>query len=252
MTAPPCGRRQSSASGFLWRWCDELAQLPDYSCDVLTAHFLVLPVGDEYLFAHALIRDGVYASLTRGRRAELHRAAAKWYGDRDPALCAEHLDRAEAPEAPRAYLDAAMAQATSLHPERALALATRGAALAKDPDDIVALNMLCGRLHCESGAGQPAIDAYEQALAAARHPAERCRALIGIAAGHRLIAGVEPAFAALAEAETLSQGLARESCELHYIRGNLAFAQGDIAACRTAASGRAWRSRNRSASRCGR
>ena len=53
-----------------------LAQLPDYSCDVLVAHFLVRPEGDEFLFAHALIRDGVYASLTRARRAELHRAAA--------------------------------------------------------------------------------------------------------------------------------------------------------------------------------
>ena len=211
----------------------ELAQLPDYSCDVLTAHFLVLPVGDEYLFAHALIRDGVYASLTRTRRAELHRAAAKWYGERDPALVAEHLDRADAPEAPRAYLVAAVAQAAAFQPERALALAERGASLAKVPDDIVALNMLRGRLHCESGAGQRAIEGFEAALGAAQLPAERCRALIGIAAANRLLSGAEQAFAALAEAETLSQGLARESSELHYIRGNLEFARGDIAACRS-------------------
>jgi class 3 adenylate cyclase len=97
----------------------ELAQMPHYTCDVLTDHFLVVPAGDEYLFAHALIRDGVYASLTRARRSELHRAAAKWYGDRDPALVAEHLDRADAPEAPRAYLGAALAQAAALQPERA-------------------------------------------------------------------------------------------------------------------------------------
>ena len=51
----------------------KLAQLPDYECDRLVAQFLVRPEGDEYLFAHALIRDGVYASLTRARRAELHR-----------------------------------------------------------------------------------------------------------------------------------------------------------------------------------
>ena len=211
----------------------ELAQMPDYSCDVLMAHFLVLPAGDEYLFAHALIRDGVYASLTRARRADLHRAAAKWYGARDPALVAEHLDRGDAPEAPRAYLDAALAQATALQPERALALAERGASLAKNPHDVVALNMLRGRLHCESGAGQRAIEAYDAALAAAQLPAERCRALIGIAAGNRLLSRAEQAFAALAEAETLSQGLARESSELHYIRGNLEFAHGDIAACRS-------------------
>ncbi len=83
-------------------------------------------------------------------------------------LVAEHLDRADAPEAPRAYLDAALAQAAALQPERALALAERGAALAKVPDDVVALNMLRGRLRCESGEGQPAIDAYRVALGCAR------------------------------------------------------------------------------------
>ncbi len=213
----------------------QLARLPDYSCDVPVAHFLVRPEGDEFLFAHALIRDGVYASLTRARRAELHRAAADWYGERDPALRAEHLDRAEAPEAPRAYLDAAFAQSAALQPERALALVERGAALAREPGDVVALNMLRGRLRCESGEGRPAVDAYEVALAATRKAADRCRALIGIAAGHRLLTGVDAALAALAEAEPLARadGLARELSELHNTRGNLYFARGDIAACRS-------------------
>jgi len=210
-----------------------LAQLPDYSCDALVAHFLVRPEDEEFLFAHALIRDGVYASLTRVRRADLHRAAANWYGERDPGLRAQHLDRAEAPEAPRAYLDAALAQAAALQPERALALAERGAALAKGPEDVVALNMLRGRLRCESGEGRPAIDAYEVALAAAQRPADRCRALLGIAAGQRLIASLEEALAALAAAEPLAHapGLESELAELHYTRGNLYFARGDIAAC---------------------
>ncbi|HVN34962.1 MAG TPA: adenylate/guanylate cyclase domain-containing protein, partial [Casimicrobiaceae bacterium] len=141
-----------------------LAQLPDYRCDALVAQFLVRPEGDEFLFAHALIRDGVYASLTRARRAELHRAAADWYGERDLALRAEHLDRAEASEAARAYLAAATAEAAALHPDRALALTERGAALAKDPGDVVAINLLRGRLHCESGEGRPATEAFRAAL----------------------------------------------------------------------------------------
>ncbi len=210
----------------------ELAQLPDFSCDVLMAHFLVLPEGDEYpVRARADPRRRLRVAHPR-RRAELHRAAARWYGERDPVLVAEHLDRAEAPEASKAYLAAASAQAAALQPERALALAERGAALAKSPDDIVALNMLRGRLRCESGEGQPAIDAYEAALAATRQPADRCRALIGIAAGHRLISGSDAAFEALAEAEPLARGLAHELCEIHYMRGNLHFARGDIPACR--------------------
>ncbi len=211
-----------------------LARLPEYAGDALVAHFLVRPEGDEFLFAHALIRDGVYASLTRVRRAELHRAAAQWYGERDPVPRAEHLDRAEAPEAPRAYLDAALAQAAALQPERALALADRGAALATNADDVLALSMLRGRLHCESGEGGPAVDAYGVALAAAQRPADRCRALLGIAAGQRLLTGVDAALAALAEAEPLARahGLVRELAELHYTRGGLHFARGDNSACR--------------------
>ena len=110
-----------------------LTAAPDYDCGVLLAGSLVRPDGEEFLFAHALIRDGIYASLTRTRRAELHRAAASWYGERDPTLHAEHLDRAEAPEAARAYFAAAQAQSAALHPEQALALAERGAALAREP-----------------------------------------------------------------------------------------------------------------------
>src|SRR4030095_12059117 len=98
-----------------------LIAAPDYDCAALLAASLVRPDGEELLFAHALIRDGVYASLTRPRRTELHRAAATWYGELDPALTAEHLDRAEAPEAVQAYLAAARAQSEALHSERALA-----------------------------------------------------------------------------------------------------------------------------------
>jgi class 3 adenylate cyclase/tetratricopeptide (TPR) repeat protein len=212
-----------------------LAQLPDYECDRLIASFLVRPEGDDYLFAHALIRDGVYTSLTRARRAELHRVAADWYGTRDLALRAEHLDRAETPEAPRAYLEAALAQSAVLRPERALVYAERGAMLAREPTDVVALNMLCGKLCCESGEGKPAVEAYGNALGAAQAPEDRCRALMGIAAGQRLLAGIDAAMAALDEAEPLARanGLTRELAELHYLRGNLSFARGDLAACQT-------------------
>jgi len=208
---------------------------PDYDCAALLAASLVRPEAEEFLFAHALIRDGVYASLTRPRRAELHRAAAAWYGERDPTLRAEHLDRAEAPEAPQAYLAAARAQSTELHPERAIALAERGASIAREPDDVVALNLLCGRLHFEIGEGTPAIAAYEAALGAATGPADRCRARLGIAAGHRLLANFDAAFAALDAAEPLAREheLTRERAELHYTRGNLHFARSEAATCRT-------------------
>jgi len=211
-----------------------LANLPDYACDNLLAHSLVRTEGDEFLFGHALIRDGIYASLTRTRRAELHRTAAGWFGERDPSLCAMHLDRGDAPEAAQAYLVAARAQAAGLQLESALTLADRGAVLAKAAGDIFALNMLRGELLRETGAGAPAVEAHHAALGAARDPAERCRALLGVAAGQRLITGIDEALAALAEAEPIARatGLTRELMELHSTRGNLYFALGCVAECR--------------------
>ncbi len=212
-----------------------LCQLPEVACEGLVAHRLVRPEGDEWMFSHALIRDGVYASLTKARRGALHRTAAAWFAERDPVLHAEHLDRAEAPEAAQAYLQAARAEAAALKQEHAIALARRGAALARERGDAYALNVLLGNLLRYAGAGTPAVEAYRAALVAADGPAERSDALLGIAAGHRLIGGIDEALGALAEAEPLvrEHGLVRQLTELHYTRGNLCFAQGHIDACRS-------------------
>ena len=212
----------------------ELAGLPDYDCAPLLAHHLVRVDGEDFLFAHALIRDGVYASLTRARRNALHVAAGAWYGERDLALRAEHLDRGESPDAPQAFWRAARAQAVALHPERALALADRGAALAQAPRDICALNLLRSELLREIGDGKLAGEASHAALAAAHSPAERCAAMVGVAASHRLTGEVDAALATLAEAETIAAaaGLAEDLIAIHYLRGNLHFARGRIVECR--------------------
>ena len=90
----------------------DLIDRPSYTCIGPIAHFLVRPQAEGFLFAHALIREGVYDSLLQARRRELHRRAAAWYQARDLVLCAEHLDRADDPRAPRASLEAARAQAS--------------------------------------------------------------------------------------------------------------------------------------------
>ena len=109
-----------------------LTGAPDYDCGALLAGSLVRPDGEEFLFAHALIRDGIYASLTRTRRAELHRAAALWSATRsDVARGAPRSRRSAGSRA--GVLRRAQAQSAALHPEQALALAERGAALAREP-----------------------------------------------------------------------------------------------------------------------
>ena len=61
-----------------------------YDCTALVAQYLVRPEGSDYLFAHALIQEGVYSFLLQTRKHELHRRAANWFADHDPLLFAEH------------------------------------------------------------------------------------------------------------------------------------------------------------------
>jgi ATP/maltotriose-dependent transcriptional regulator MalT len=91
-----------------------------------------------------------------------------------------------------------------------------------------------GDLQLDAGRGTEALEAYLQALTVAGEDADRCRALLGCAASNRLIARVDDAFSGLAEAEPLAvaRGDDRALAEIHYLRGNLHFAQGHLAECR--------------------
>jgi class 3 adenylate cyclase/tetratricopeptide (TPR) repeat protein len=194
---------------------------------------MIRPDGAELLFAHALVRDGVYSSITHERRRTLHRAAADWYADRDFVLRAEHLERANDPSAAQAYGAAARAQALDYHYDRALALAQRGRAIATEQVDQFALDTLQGEYLREAGRAQDSLKAFELALSETASAVEKCRAYIGIAAANRVLSRTEPALSALAAAQQLAEdgGLVLERSQIHYYRGNLFFAQGDAAAC---------------------
>ena len=189
---------------------------------------------DQMMFTHALIRDGAYASLLHSARRDLHLAAARWYENRDPALHAEHLDRAEDAGAAQAYLAAARFEMTALRVDTALALALRGARLAAQPGVRHALAMLEGEIHREAGRGSKALAAFERARDCAGNDSERCAAWIGIASVHRLTSDVALGLAALDAALPLSEasGDARERAHVHYLRGSLRFTAGDIERCR--------------------
>src|ERR1700730_3028026 len=80
-----------------------LVRNPNFVPDTLLRHQMIRPDGAEFLFAHALVRDGVYSSLTHERRRAMHRAAAAWHADLAVRLRAEHLERASDPGAAGAY-----------------------------------------------------------------------------------------------------------------------------------------------------
>jgi class 3 adenylate cyclase/tetratricopeptide (TPR) repeat protein len=211
-----------------------LLQEPNFVCDTLVRNALLRPVPDGLLFAHALVREGIYGSLTNARKREPHAAAAAIFAD-DPVLRAEHLDRAGSADAPQAYVAAARLQANLFRHDQAITLAARGLALASTGKDAFELAILLGDLQQDSGRGTEALEAYQRALSEAGVAADHCRALIGCAAANRLTARVDDAFSALAEAEPLANELgdSRAVAEIHYIRGNLHFARGQLVECRT-------------------
>ncbi len=210
-----------------------LVRNPDFLPATLLRHQMIRPDGAELLFAHALVRDGVYSSLTHERRRALHRAAADWYAPRDAVLRAEHLERANDPSAAQAYRAAANAQALDYHYDRALALAERGRAIATMPADQFGLDALRGEYLREAGRAPDSLEAFERALSEAQSPLESCRAYIGITAADRILSRTEPALSALAQAQLLADAdcLEIERAQIHYYRGNILFAQGDAAGC---------------------
>ena len=213
-----------------------LLEKADYVTDRLVSRLLVRPQqasADVFLFTHALIRDAIYDTLLRSRRRELHRRAAEWYADRDPVLHAEHLDRAEDPEAARAYLAAARSLVAEYRQETALQLVERGLALAADRTDRFALICLQGEILHDVGAMPEAGRAYRAALDAAADDRERCAAWLGLAAVKRVTDDLRGALADLEQAEVvaLRDQLLAEQARIHFLRGNLCFPRGDLDGC---------------------
>ena len=205
----------------------------DYDCQGLIQRSLVRPEGDDYLFDHALVQEGVYGSLLKNRRAELHRQAAAFFGTHEPVLRAGHLDRAGDPAAASAYLEAAGAQAAMLHFEAALRLADRGLELSDEPAVVCDLKRLRGDALRNTGATGELIAAFEAALKTADSDERRCLSLIGMAEGLRVTDRHAKALEVLgdAEAAAIEAGLVSARARIHYLRGNIYFPMGNIDGC---------------------
>ena len=186
----------------------------------------------SYLFTHALIQGGVYASLLKAQRIQLHRRAAEWYQDRDSILRAEHLDRAGDGIAVDAYFQAAQREAFLYRPERALQLVGRGLEIAPT-DESFALRCLRGELLSIHGDIQESIETYREALEVASGEAGRCDAWIGMAEGLAATGDHREALKVLAQAlEVASEHqLLLEQARIHRIIGNVHFFRGEIDAC---------------------
>ena len=204
-----------------------------YACGELARRHLVRLDGAQVAFAHALIRDGVYASLTHERRAQLHRAAASLFAERDPAVQAEHLERAVDAGAPAAYLRAAKAEAGLLHMTAALGLAERGLAVARTASDVFGLAIQAGTLQRDLGRGEPALASFSKAHDASADDRQRAAAMIGMASANRLLGRVAVGLQLAATLGPMVEQLGDDlmAAEFFFLRGNLAFADADLALC---------------------
>lgn len=211
-----------------------LIDVPDYVCDGLVANALVLPEGEDFLFAHALIQESVYSISLRSRRRALHQRAAQWFAPSDPVLCAQHLDRADDARAPRAYLDAATTQRAAYFTDTALNLVQRGLEIAQTHEDRHALMCLKGELQRDLGDIAESIATYRAAVAAAPDEASLCQSQLGLAEGLRVSEGLAEALALLDAAQPVAErrDMVRELARLHHLRGNILFPLGKIEACR--------------------
>ena len=206
---------------------------PHYACDALLRNALLRPVADGLQFVHALVRDGVYASLTRARRRHLHTSAAEVFLQ-DPALRAEHLDLAEDPRAPQAYLEASRTKSPFFASNKP---PTSPSGASPSPMRLVTAS----RSPCRSATSSSTRAKARTPLKPTRRRFPRApgigslRALIGCAAANRLLAKLDEAFLALSDAEPATSAGSESAmlAEIHYLRGNLHFARGDIEACRS-------------------
>ncbi|MGH7802991.1 MAG: tetratricopeptide repeat protein, partial [Candidatus Binatia bacterium] len=208
----------------------------EWSPESLVANRILVPGEDFLHFAHALIRESVYASMLRAERRRLHLAAADWFVSREKALRAEHLAKAESPEAVATYLAAVEEQVAKYRVDDALALLARAEAVAAESADRCAVNLRQGDLLTEAGRPTEALAAYERALAVAPDDEAVALSKLGTAGVLRLLDRNDEALAFLEEAEPAfaAKGRVAELARLEHLRGNLLFPLGRVEACEAA------------------
>ena len=210
-----------------------LIESPQYSCAELVKYALIRPEGDAFLFAHALVRDGVYSSLLAARRKESAPASRRLVF-RPGSGSARRTSRSCRRSDGRRGLSRCRKSR-----DRPVSLRAGSGTGGKGPgsrDRVAtryALTCLHGNVLRETGQNQKSIEAFERALEAAANDIERSTAWIGQAEGMRILDRFDDALAALDKAESVAteHGRADHLTQIHYLRGNLYFPMGNIDGC---------------------
>lgn len=229
--------RAASVFGQRFR-LDDLRRLindPGFSCASLQERGLLKRDGEDYLFGHALLQEGVYSSILKSERRNLHEAAAALFENRDAPLRARHLRHARSTDAGTAHLAAAHEAFARHRLDVALDLVHEASDLPMDNSIRLKLRMLEARILSDQGRSQDAATAWEQALDLAESPTDRGRGLLGLAGARRLSGDFDAAGAAADASLTLLEvhGDPVDRAWAMHLKGNLYFAAGQAAACET-------------------
>jgi DNA-binding SARP family transcriptional activator/tetratricopeptide (TPR) repeat protein len=243
---PMIDRRALDAASVLDQWFDEdiirfMLDDPKHDIGSLVDHGLLRPSSSGVAFVHLVVQKVVHASLLTSERRAWHQRAAMWFHGRDAARHATHLERADDPEAPAAYLVAAREEFGRRRPENALIMAERAWATAKEEVQRFEIAMVSADIWRQLGRTAQAIVRYTDAARLASSVKAQAQAEIGIAASARMAGDVAFGMRTLDEGlarldEAAAQDAASDPCSLerariaHY-RGSFMFLQGDVDAC---------------------
>ena len=207
----------------------KLLDREDFDCTRLLAKHLVKRDDDAFLFAHALVQEGVYRTLLKPDRAALHGRAADLFAETDPVLYARHLALSGSPAAARALIAAAEFERGRYRPDNAIKLADQAAETASLGKDVQDAAILKAQILVELGRTADAIAAWDRAVALATEEDTRGRALLGKAEALRLRNESVEAFTLLDQAEPLLEQSNRTTdlAWLSHLRGNLYFLLGE-------------------------
>ncbi|WP_209427884.1 AAA family ATPase [Pararhodobacter sp. SW119] len=210
--------------------CEAAAGSATSVVDDLLATGLVIQLGKRMQFVHALVREGIYASIVGRDRAAMHRRVADWFDGRDPVMRAEHLDVAGDPAAAGACLGAAGAERRAARTGSALRLVERALALAEDAETAARARLLHGELLVDLEQFPDAIAVFREVAAGDAETLCACR--LGIAECLLRLDRLNEALACLDEAERLAGDgpVTRHMAMIPYLRATVLFAQGAAAA----------------------
>lgn len=184
---------------------------------------LIVRGEEAWRFHHALIRDGIYRNLLASERRALHTRAASFFRSRSLELHAWHLDRADAPDAVPALVEAARDELEHYRLARARQLADR--ALERDPGNARAM-LIQAQLDLMLGMTRKAAAGFRACLRSADADDVEAHALVGLGMAMNQLDDYARALEALEAAVTRNADDHAYQADAWLQLGNVLFPQG--------------------------